>query len=120
MNAELETTSQQIAPRAGAIVLLKFSTTIGRAILMTVTRTDGNSLPIGSGVFDENGKEIGMLAQGQRFFNRSLGSKGRLLVKWGEEHDQHCLAAYTLPKETTTASTLPYEQLSVSCTPNQD
>jgi len=118
MNTELETTSKQIAPRAGAIVLLKFSTTIGRAVLMTVTRTDGNSLPIGSGVFDENGKEIGMLAQGGRFFNRTLGGHGRLLIKWGDANDQHCMADYTLPEATLTQPALPYEQVSVSCTQN--
>ena len=116
LNVELETSSKQIAPRAGAIVLLKFSTTIGRAVLMTVTRTDGHSIPIGSSVYDDSGKEIGMLAQGGRFFNRSLGNKGRLTVRWGQASDQQCVADYALPVESTQNSDLPYQQISVSCT----
>jgi len=115
MNVELDTTSKQIAPRAGAIVLLKFSTTIGRAMLMTVNREDGHTMPIGSSVYDEAGKEIGMLAQGGRFFNRSLGSKGKLTIKWGEAPDQTCTADYVVPQETEQKSDQPYQQMSVSC-----
>ena len=119
MNVELDTTAKQTAPRAGAIVLLKFSTTIGRAVLMTVTRDDGKTIPIGSTVFDENGKEMGMLAQGGRFFNRSLAKQGKLTIKWGEREQQQCSANYTLPPETKPQSEQPYEQMAVTCTVNQ-
>ncbi len=116
MNVELDTTSQQIAPRAGAIVLLKFSTTIGRAVLMTIAREDGKSIPIGSSVYDDAGKEIGMLAQGGRFFNRSLGKHGKLTVKWGDNQDQQCHANYNMAPEEKNQSDQPYEKITVTCT----
>ncbi|PRC93350.1 fimbria/pilus outer membrane usher protein [Solimicrobium silvestre] len=115
MNVELDTTSQQIAPRAGAIVLLKYSTTIGRAVLMTINLVDGRAPPLGATVLDEAGKEIGMLAQGGRFFNRKLTDKGRLTVKWGAGREQQCIASYTMPAEAESENELPFQQLTVSC-----
>jgi outer membrane usher protein len=115
LNVELDTTAKQVAPRAGAVVLLKFSTTIGHAVLMTVMRDDGKSIPIGASVYDEKGKEIGMLAQGGKFFNRSLGNSGKLTVKWGETQQQQCRASYTVPSETKQQSEDPYQQVEVQC-----
>ncbi len=115
MDAELDTSAIQVAPRAGAIVLLKFSTTIGRAVLITLTRSDGNTMPIGSSVYDEHGKDIGMLAQGGRFFNRGLGQHGILTVKWGTRQDQQCMAEYSMPKPTGQHSDEPYERIAASC-----
>ncbi|MET3122724.1 outer membrane usher protein [Oxalobacteraceae bacterium GrIS 2.11] len=115
MDLEFDSTSRQIAPRAGAIVLLKFSTTIGRAVLMTVTREDGKTLPIGSSVVDENGKELGLLAQGGRFFNRSLKNHGSLTIKWGDGAEHECHADYSLADEKQRQADQPYQQLAVSC-----
>ena len=121
INVELETTSKQIAPRAGAIVLLKFSTTIGRAVLMTLLRNDGQALPLGATVLDEKGKDIGMLAQGGRFFNRTLAEHGSLTIKWGSESDQQCTTSYTIPPETEKQTDQPYQQLTLTCaTPQQE
>lgn len=115
MDAELDTTSVQVAPRAGAIVLLKFTTTIGRAVLVTLTRSDGNTLPIGSTVVDEHGKDIGMLAQGGRFFYRGLGKQGVLHVRWGDRADQQCVADYTMPDAGGHAGDEPYERQTLAC-----
>ncbi len=114
-NVELDSTSQQIAPRAGAIVLLKFATTIGRAVLFKVLREDGKAPPVGASVFVQDGKEIGMLTQGGRLFNRSLSGQGILAVKWGAELSQQCLAPYVIPQETEQQSEQAYQQVTVSC-----
>lgn len=45
LDVEFLNTSQQVAPRADAVVLVRLATRVGRAVLFTVHRSDGAPLP---------------------------------------------------------------------------
>lgn len=90
MNVELEETSQQVAPRAGAVVSLKYGTNTGAAVLVNVTSAEGLSLPFGAGVEDESGSSVGIVGQGGQLYARVKEGTRRLRVKWGEGPDQQC------------------------------
>lgn len=95
---ELETTSQMIAPRYGAIARVQYATTSGTPVLMHVTRDDGKSLPMGAQVEDGAGKYLTMVGQGGRLFIRTDQTQGQLVIRWGSKERQSCRANYALPK----------------------
>jgi hypothetical protein len=47
-DVELESSSQQVAPYAGAIARLEFKTTKGQALIIHALGPDGNALPFGA------------------------------------------------------------------------
>ncbi|WP_240201670.1 fimbria/pilus outer membrane usher protein [Pseudomonas sp. PDNC002] len=96
-DVELEVSSQQVAPRFGAVVLLKYDTVIGAPILMQVSRSDGQAIPLGAEVLDGKGNSLSMVGQGGNVFLRGLQPKGELIVKWGSESGQSCQVNYQLP-----------------------
>jgi len=96
-DVELESSSQSIAPFAGAISFLRFQTRKGQAVLLKVLGPDGQSLPFGAQVRDVQGQAVGMVAQGGRLYLRSESGQGRLQVVWGEEAGQQCSIDYVLP-----------------------
>ncbi|MEW6385056.1 MAG: fimbria/pilus outer membrane usher protein, partial [Pseudomonadota bacterium] len=96
-DVELESTSQSIAPFAGAISYLRFDTRKGNALLIQVRNADGRSMPFGAQVKDAQGQPVGMVSQGGRLYARSEKSQGRLLVEWGAGADQRCTIDYQVP-----------------------
>ncbi len=94
MDVELETTSQRVAPTAGAVVALSYPTVSGQAMLITGRQADGSFLPFGAQVIDEHGIEIGTVGQAGRIFARGVPDSGALLVKWGDGGDQECRLSY--------------------------
>ncbi|WP_329953736.1 fimbria/pilus outer membrane usher protein [Stenotrophomonas sepilia] len=96
-DVELESTSQSIAPFAGAISYLRFDTRKGNALLIQVRNPDGRSMPFGAQVKDEQGQPVGMVSQGGRLYVRSENNQGRLLVEWGAGADQRCTIDYQVP-----------------------
>ncbi|KVL21195.1 fimbria/pilus outer membrane usher protein [Burkholderia sp. MSMB1826] len=96
-DVELQVSSQQIAPRAGSVTLLKFATVSGRSALIRASQSDGTPLPFGAQVLDEHGTEIGSVGQASKIFARGLQNKGELTVKWGEDASSICRIAYALP-----------------------
>ncbi|MDP9585443.1 UNVERIFIED_ORG: outer membrane usher protein [Burkholderia contaminans] len=98
MDVELKETSRQIAPRAGAVPLIRFATDTGRAALVQARQADGTPLPFGAAVHDETGKEVGVVGQASRIFARGLADSGSLTVQWGaDDHRSICRIAYELP-----------------------
>jgi outer membrane usher protein len=98
MDVELKETSRQIAPRAGAVPLIRFATDTGRAALVQARQADGTPLPFGAAVHDETGKEVGVVGQASRIFARGLTDSGSLTVQWGaDDHRSICRIAYELP-----------------------
>ncbi|MGK9568661.1 fimbria/pilus outer membrane usher protein, partial [Salmonella enterica subsp. enterica] len=61
---ELSETSQQIAPRAGAVVSVDFATVRGDALLLSVRLKDQSPLPFGAKVIDDAGNSAGTVGQG--------------------------------------------------------
>lgn len=96
-DVELDTTRLQVAPRAGAVIPLKFETTSGRAALIRATQPDGQSVPFGAEVLDAEGRSVGVVGQGGQIFVRGPEAGGTLLVRWGDEKDSQCHVGYTLP-----------------------
>lgn len=96
-DVELQTTRQQVAPRAGAVVPLKFDTVTGRAVLIKASQPDGTQLPFGAEVLDAQGTPIGIVGQGGLIFARSVDDSGELAVRWGSEGKQQCKISYRLP-----------------------
>lgn len=100
MDVELETTRVQTAPRAGAVVPLKFRTTNGRAALIRATQPNGDALPFGAEVIDASGNSVGTVGQGGQMFVRGAEDGGSLTVKWGESEHEQCKVNYQLPERT--------------------
>lgn len=90
LDVELNETSQQVAPRAGAVVHLKYTTNQGRAVLLNVQMDDGSSLPFGAGVTDAEGTSVGMVGQGGQLYARIKPEIRQLLITWGSKAYQHC------------------------------
>ncbi|MCA8092002.1 fimbrial biogenesis outer membrane usher protein [Burkholderia anthina] len=97
MDVELKETSRQIAPRAGAVPLIRFATDTGRAALVQARQADGTPLPFGVAVHDETGKEVGVVGQASKIFARGLNDSGSLTVRWGADSRSACRIAYNLP-----------------------
>ena len=115
-DVELQVTSQQIAPRAGSVPMVKFETVSGRSAVIQSTQPDGNPLPFGATVLDESGQEIGVVGQASRIFARGLQDKGQLTVKWGEDASSLCHIAYDLPARSKGSKSDSYQQVNATCT----
>lgn len=94
---ELKTTRVQTAPRAGAVVPLTFSTSSGRAALIRSAQPNGEPLPFGAQVLDEQGQDVGSVAQGGQLLVRGAETGGLLTVRWGDAANQRCRVQYSLP-----------------------
>lgn len=116
-DVELQTTSQQVAPRAGAIVLLKYETKSGPSALFQARRADGTALPFGATVVDEKQELIGMVGQASKFIARGLQDKGQLTVTLGEDAAVLCRIDYEMPVREKGRKADGYELMDVNCDP---
>jgi outer membrane usher protein len=105
-DVELQTTRVQTAPRAGAVIPLKFDTVTGRAVLIHATRPDGKPLPFGAEVLDVHGQSVGAVGQGGQLFVRGAEEGGVLQVRWGGDASQRCRMSYPLPPRAKGMSTV--------------
>jgi outer membrane usher protein len=96
-DVELQTTRLQTAPRAGAVIPLKFETTSGRAVLIHAKQPNGDALPFGAEVLDAHGQSIGVVGQGGQLFVRGAEEGGTLQVRWGDDEAKQCRVSYQLP-----------------------
>jgi len=100
LSVQLKTSSQRVAPTAGAIVIAKFETdNAGTSAIIRGRTADGEPLPFGADVLDSAGKIVGTVAQGGRAIVRGLPlGAGELRVQWEENaHSQECRLPYALP-----------------------
>ncbi|HEF5787629.1 fimbrial protein [Burkholderia multivorans] len=97
LDVELQSTSRQVAPRANALVAVRFATATGRAALITARLPDGKSLPFGTHVFDSTGANVGVIAQSSHLFVRGIPESGVLTAKWGNGPQDACSFSYRLP-----------------------
>jgi outer membrane usher protein len=94
LDVQLDNTSVQVAPRAGAVVMVKFKSESGRFVLIQASLADGKTLPFGAEVEDEQGQAIGVVGQAGRIMVRVPGETGRLSVQW---QDQDVTRTCSLP-----------------------
>lgn len=98
-HVEFRSTTETIAPRLNSVVLIRFDTVSGRAILITARQPDGSEVPFGASVLDLDGSEIGLAGQDGRIYLRGIAEAGMLVARWGEAADQRCAFNYEIPGE---------------------
>lgn len=74
-----------MAPRAGAVVKVKFRTNSGTPVLIK-SNFGGELLPFGADVYDENNTHVGNVTQGGTVYARVSEPRGNLTVKWVKEN----------------------------------
>ncbi|MBO3277694.1 fimbrial biogenesis outer membrane usher protein [Pseudomonas sp. Milli4] len=113
-DVELQNTSQNIAPRYGSVVMLKYPTVTGKPLLLLLRDDSGQNLPVGAEVLDAEGNSLTLVGQGSRVFLRSEEKQGQLLVRWGEGPDRQCRVDYRMPKEQARGGA-PFQQAEAVC-----
>lgn len=101
LSVELKSTTQRVAPTAGAVVPLKFEIEGGgRAVLLRANLATGQPVPFGAQVLDAQSHNVGTVAQTGRIVLRGVRSNAATLqIKWGEAETEHCSLSYALPEE---------------------
>jgi outer membrane usher protein len=119
LDVQLDSTSAQVAPRAGALVMVKFASSSGRFLLIETHLADGRTLPFGAEVLDGQQQPIGVVGQGGRIMVRAIDPSGRLNVHWRDgETEKACSLPYRLPprgKKATGVRVI--EQIQAVCEP---
>ncbi|BCJ05620.1 hypothetical protein PRtIB026_A45810 [Pseudomonas sp. RtIB026] len=99
MSVELKSSTQHVAPTAGAVVRLRFETEGGgRSVILRARLANGQPLPFGAQVSDGQGQNVGTVAQEGRIVLRGLKTDtGTLHATWGESTGEACSMPYALP-----------------------
>ncbi|WP_248481460.1 fimbria/pilus outer membrane usher protein [Pseudomonas sp. CYM-20-01] len=97
VDVELLESSQSVVPTLGALTLLRFKVASGRAVIVKARRDNGKPLPFAAQVFDEQGREVGVVGQASKAFVRGISDSGRLTVRWSAAADGRCVIVYQLP-----------------------
>ncbi len=93
-DVELESTSQDVVPRAGAVVKATFATQRGAPVILQVRKADGQVAPMGADVLDAQQRQVGVVGQGGMAFVRGVPDQGTLTVRWASAADAQCLFPY--------------------------
>jgi outer membrane usher protein len=112
-DVEFKSTSESIAPRLNSVVLIRFQTVGGRAILITAHMADGSVVPFGASVYDEKGSEVGLAGQDGGIYLRGIADAGILAAQWGDATDQKCFFSYKLPPKQKGDG--PFVRIDASC-----
>ncbi|WP_430392296.1 fimbria/pilus outer membrane usher protein [Dyella sp. 20L07] len=117
LDVQLDATSAQVAPRAGAVVMLKFKTQNGRAVILRGTMENGEPLPFGAEVVDEKGQSLGIVGQAGSALVHGVAASGELTARWQDDNgnDQSCSFSYQLPAPVKGASAKVYQEIKVTC-----
>lgn len=91
LDVELESTQQRVIPVEGAVVRLDYKTSKGKPLLIRANQPDGNALPFGASVNDENGNLVTTVSQGGQIYVRLNKDVSRLHVSWGKAENDNCL-----------------------------
>jgi len=116
LDVQLDATSAQVAPYAGAIVRVDFRSKEGRALIARIHMPDGKPVPFGAQVFDTRSEPLGIVGQGGLALLRGVASSGRLRVHWqdAEGAAKACGFSYALPADKHGNATR-YRQVQVTC-----
>ncbi|MGV8400878.1 fimbria/pilus outer membrane usher protein [Pseudomonas aeruginosa] len=107
-DTELETLTQTVVPRRGAIVATSFKGYSGRRVQMSFNWT-GGKLPIGAAVEDSEGRQVGLVDNNGQALLLVREDQGSLAVKW---EAGTCQVTYSLPERDPSRY---YDTLSTSC-----
>ena len=106
LDIEIDSTSQTVVPRAGAVMHTTFARRPGRMVLINGKLDNGKPLPFAAQVLDEQQAEVGLVGQGGQAQARLLKPNGVLTVKWGASGENACAMPYTLPQAAPTGAQL--------------
>ena len=96
-DVEFKSTSESVAPRLNSVVMIRFQTVSGQAVLITAHREDGSVVPFGASVYDGQGGEVGLAGQDGGIYVRGIAQSGILTARWGDAPDEQCAFKYQLP-----------------------
>jgi outer membrane usher protein len=96
-DVEFKSTSVSVAPRLNSVVMIRFQTVAGRAILITAHLPNGAVLPFGASVYDAQGSEVGLAGQDGGIYLRGIAETGTLTARWGDAPEEKCSFKYQLP-----------------------
>ncbi|MFJ4141396.1 fimbria/pilus outer membrane usher protein [Pseudomonas sp. NPDC089734] len=99
----------QIVPRRGAIPLVTFKASQGRRVQFELVRADGNRVPLGASVEDEQGNVLAVVDPSSQALVLSETDSGVLRVQWS---GVSCRAPFSLPARDPKRA---YERLRVVC-----
>nr|WP_329601746.1 fimbria/pilus outer membrane usher protein [Paraburkholderia antibiotica] len=102
LDVELGNTSEEVVPRANSLVKVKIVTTQGMPIFAEVDDRQGKALPMGTELFDESDKSVGIVGQGGLAYLRGLEGEGKLRVRWGNGAAEQCVMPYKIPEDDKT------------------
>ncbi|MGP9347531.1 fimbria/pilus outer membrane usher protein [Yersinia pestis] len=117
-DVEFKSTSQKVAPTAGAVALVTFETSTGYSVLVRGHLADNTPLPFGAEVKDGGGTRVGFIAQGGQAMVRVNQQAGNLRVIWGDGIGESCSFDYKLPEGNLVKGHLvkgDYRRLEVIC-----
>jgi outer membrane usher protein len=118
LSVQVDSTSAQVAPRLGSVVLMKFETSNGRALIVRVRQDNGQGVPFGAEVLDEQGHTLGVVGQAGLILARGVKDSGRLSVQWkdGDGTPQMCSFPYQIPLAKKNETSGMYEKIEAACT----
>lgn len=98
LGVQLDATSANVAPYAGALVMVDFKSHYGRALIAYVRTTDGKPLPFGTEITDTKGQAIGTVGQAGLALLRVGSKAGDLHAQWQAPDGgmQSCTFSYTV------------------------
>lgn len=113
-DVEFKSTSESVAPRVNSVVMIRFQTVGGRAILISAHLPDGSVVPFGASVYDAQGGEVGLTGQDGGIYLRGIAESGTLTARWGDASDQKCSFKYKLPPKHKGDG--PFVRIDAACT----
>jgi outer membrane usher protein len=117
LDVQLDATSAQVAPYAGAVVMLKFKTQLGRTVIVRTHLENGDAPPFGAEVFNEKNVSMGLIGQAGQALLRGVQQVGQLSVRWQDDQGnaQSCSLSYQLPAGTKNKQAKVYNEINATC-----
>ncbi len=118
LGVQLDSTSDLVAPYAGAVVMLDFKTKHGSALIVRIRLADGKSAPFGAEVTDAQGDALGVVGQAGLALLRVKQDNGQLRASWSDTRGSAhaCRFDYALPAHAADANAHPV--IDVQCDAN--
>lgn len=118
IGVEIAETTRRVAPRAGAVVSLRYDTRSGRALIIQTRLPDGRPVPFGADVLDAAGNSVGVAGQASRLHVNGLQHSGAITVRWGDTAAESCRLDVHLPDDRKGSKQMDYETLDLPCVNN--
>ena len=109
-NIEFKNTSDRVVPYSNAIVPVKFKTKQGDLLLINSTY-NGDVLPFGASVLDEENETVGYVGQGSELYIQTDKKSGLLKVVWGDISDNSCTVLF----DTSELEKASFYKMSLDC-----